>query len=102
APRVQRGGIDRFALPEEQQQTAVRDVSAQEAVDATFPVALGEGQQVVEVNEREAGAMNQLVHLRKAEVREAHRRIRQSGGAGSPGPPLGLMGCGGEYFSSDQ
>src|SRR5437879_1263171 len=55
--------------------------------DATVTVALAEGEEVVEVNEREPGAMNQPVHLRERQVREANRRIHQASGARAHGPP---------------
>ena len=58
------------------------------AVDAAIAVALGVGEQVVEMNEGEPRAMNKPVHLRKLEIREANRRIRQASGARAHRPPV--------------
>src|SRR5882672_11464068 len=62
---VQRRGVHGLALAEEQQQAFLRQVGRDVAVDATVPVTLAEGEEVVDVDEREPGAMNQPVHLRE-------------------------------------
>ena len=88
--RVQRGGADRLAFAEEQQQTLVGEVGGDEPVDAPVPIALGEGEEVVEVDEREPGAVNQLARLRKLQIREAHRGVREASRARAHRPPGGL------------
>src|SRR5439155_11441126 len=78
SPRgVQGRGVHGLAFAEEQQQALLRQVGRDVAIDATVTVALAEGEEVVEVNEREPGAMNQPAHLRERQLREAHRRIHQ-------------------------
>src|SRR5256885_2070666 len=85
--RVQRGGVDRLTLAEKDEQAFVREVGREVAVHAAVAVALAERQQIVEVDESEAGAMNQPVHLRERQVREANRRVHQASGARAHGPP---------------
>ena len=85
--RVERRGVHRFALPEEQQHALVGQVRREIAIDAPVAVPFGVRQQVFEMNEREAGAMNKPVHLRELDVREANRRIRQASGARAHRPP---------------
>ena len=88
SPRgVQGRGVHGLAFAEEQQQALLRQVGRDVAIDATVTVALAEGEEVVEVNEREPGAMNQPAHLRERQLREAHRRIHQASGARAHGPP---------------
>jgi hypothetical protein len=84
---VQRGGIDRFALAEEQQQALVGEIRGDVAVHAAVAVAFGEREEIVEVNEGQAGPMNQPIHLRKRQLRKANRRIHQASGARAHGPP---------------
>jgi len=55
---VQRRGVDGLALPEEDQEAFVWQMRGQVPVDAAVAVALGVRQQIVEMNEGEAGAMN--------------------------------------------
>ena len=88
APRgMQRRGVDGLALAKEQQHALVRQVRGEIAVDAAVAVAFRVRHQVFEMNECEAGAMNKPVHLRKLEIREANRRIRQESGARAHRPP---------------
>src|SRR5439155_4787471 len=75
---VQRGGVDGLAVPEEDQEAFVGQVGGEIPVDAAVAVALGVRQQIVEMNEGEAGAMNNPAYLRKLEIREANQRIRQA------------------------
>src|SRR5229473_7990434 len=71
---VQGRGVHRLAFAEEQKQTFLRQVGRDVAVHAAVAVALSKGEEVVEVDECEPGPMNQPVHLRERQVREANRR----------------------------
>ena len=87
---VERGRVDGLTLAEEQQQAFVGKIGADEAVHPAVAVALGEGEEVVEVDESEPGAMNQLARLRELQIREANRGVREASRARAHRPPGGL------------
>jgi len=91
---VERGDLAYCAAPMEQLAWMYQSCAVPlqpRAVDAAVPVAFAEGEEVVEVDEGEAGAMNQPVHLRERQVREANRRIHQASGARAHGPPRRML-----------
>src|SRR3989454_9147466 len=88
---MQRRRVDGLALPEEQQHAFVGQVRREVAVDAAIAVALGVGEQVVEMNEGEAGGMNKAAHPREMENPEAKRGNRPASPARARRPPPGEL-----------
>src|SRR2546426_10226791 len=77
-----------------QAEDGIRDYKVTGVQTCALPisVALGKRQQVVEMDEGQAGTMNQPVPLRERQVRDANRRIHQASGARAHGPPRGCYG----------